>query len=169
MTAPMIVLAIGSVGLGGFLMTVDRFAHFLAPTTGAEIPHFTVGQALTAPYGLAALVVLVLGVAAAWAIYLRKPVADVAPRGNFLTVAARPERYGHERAQGVSMRPGQVLTKALVVVEDKVIDGAVNALGATVEDSATGVGRAQARYARTYALTMLLGAVIVAATLVVRF
>ena len=169
MTAPMIVLAIGSVGLGGFLMTVDRFAHFLAPTTGAEIPHFTVGQALTAPYGLAALVVLVLGVAAAWAIYLRKPVAEVAPRGNFVTVAADRELYGNEINEGLIMRPGQVLTKALVVVEDKVIDGAVNGLGATVKDSSTGLGRAQTGYARTYALTMLFGAVIVAATLVVRF
>ena len=67
------------------------------------------------------------------------------------------------------MRPGQVLTRALVVVEDKIIDGVVNGLGTGVRDSSRGLGRAQTGFARTYALTMLLGAVIVAATLAVRF
>src|SRR5699024_12070462 len=79
------------------------------------------------------------------------------------------QKTEYEINEGLIMRPGQVLTKALVVVEDKVIDGAVNGLGATVKDSSTGLGRAQTGYARTYALTMLFGAVIVAATLVVRF
>jgi ABC-type multidrug transport system permease subunit len=42
-------------------------------------------------------------------------------------------------------------------------------IGAGVSDSSTGLGKTQSGFARTYALTMLLGAVIVAATLVVRF
>ncbi len=169
MTAPMVVLSIGSVALGGFLVFGDRFAGFLAPAIGAEPHHFTVGHALTAPYGIAALVVLVLGVALAWFMYLRKPVERTAPKGNLVTDTARNELYGNEINEGLFMRPGQVLTKALVVIEDKVIDGAVNGIGAGVRDSSTGLGRTQSGFARTYALTMLLGAVIVAATLVVRF
>jgi hypothetical protein len=86
-----------------------------------------------------------------------------------VTVAASRELYGNEINEGLFMRPGQVLTKALVVIEDKVIDGAVNGLGTGVRDSSTGLGRAQTGFARTYALTMLFGVVIVAATLVVRF
>ncbi len=169
MTAPMVVLSIGSLALGGFLVAGDRFAAFLRPVTGAEPPHFTVGHAFTAPYGIAALVVLILGVAVAWAVYLRKPVARTAPKGNLVTNTARNELYGNEINEGLFMRPGQVLTKALVVIEDKVIDGAVNGIGAGVRDSSTGLGRTQTGFARTYALTMLIGAVIVAATLAVRF
>ncbi len=169
MTAPMVVLSLGSIALGGFLVAGDRFAAFLQPVTGAELPHFTVGHAFTSPYGIAALAVLVLGVVAAWAIYLRKPVERTAPKGNLVTNAARNELYGNEINEDLFMRPGQVLTKALVVIEDKVIDGAVNGIGAGVRDSSTGLGRTQTGFARTYALTMLIGAVIVAATLAVRF
>ncbi|MBR8744892.1 NADH-quinone oxidoreductase subunit L [Nocardiopsis sp. MG754419] len=169
MTAPMVVLSLGSLALGAFLVAGDRFAAFLQPVTGAELPHFTVGHAFTAPYGIAALVVLVLGVALAWAVYLRKPVERTAPAGNLVTDAARNELYGNEINEGLFMRPGQVLTKALVVIEDKVIDGAVNGIGTGVRDSSTGLGKTQSGFARTYALTMLIGAVIVAATLAVRF
>ncbi len=168
MTAPMVVLAIGSVFLGGFLVFGDRFANFLAPTIGAHPHHFDLAHAFTSPYGLAALGVLVLGVAAAWAVYLRRPVARTAPKGNPVTVAASRELYGNEINEGLFMRPGQVLTKALADIEDKVIDGFVNGLGAGVRDSSRGLGRAQTGFARSYALTMLFGAVIVAATLVVR-
>ncbi|WP_017601054.1 NADH-quinone oxidoreductase subunit L [Nocardiopsis lucentensis] len=168
MTAPMVVLAIGSTALGAFLMFGDRFAGFLAPAVAAEPHHFDVAHAFTSPYGLAALGVLVLGVAAAWAVYLRTPVARTAPAGNFVTVAASKELYGNEINEGLFMRPGQVLTKAMVVVEDKVIDAAVDGLGMGVRDSSRELGRSQTGFARTYALTMLFGAVIVAATLVVR-
>ncbi len=168
MTAPMVVLAIGSTALGAFLMFGDRFAGFLAPAVAAEPHHFDVAHALTSPYGLAALGALVLGVAAAWAVYLRRPVARTAPAGNLVTVAASRELYGNEINEELFMKPGQILTKALVVVEDKVIDAAVDGLGMGVRDSSRGLGRAQTGFARTYALTMLFGAVIVAATLVVR-
>lgn len=169
MTAPMVVLAIGSVALGGFLTLGDRFASFLAPTIGAHPHHFDVAHAFTAPYGIAALAVMVGGVALAWAVYLRKPVAATAPKANPVTAFAREELYGNQINEGLFMRPGQVLTRTLVVIEDKIIDGAVNGLGTGVRDSSRGLGRSQTGFARTYALTMLLGAVIVAATLAVRF
>ncbi|OLT26112.1 NADH-quinone oxidoreductase subunit L [Nocardiopsis sp. CNR-923] len=168
MTAPMVVLALGSTALGAFLMFGDRFAAFLAPAVAAEPHHFDVAHALTSPYGLAALGVLVLGVVAAWALYLRRPVARTAPAGNLVTVAASRELYGNEINEELFMKPGQVLTKAMVVVEEKVIDAAVDGLGMGVRDSSRELGRAQTGFARTYALTMLFGAVIVAATLVVR-
>ncbi|GAA1448378.1 NADH-quinone oxidoreductase subunit L [Nocardiopsis tropica] len=169
MTAPMVVLAIGSVALGAFLTLGDRFANFLAPTIGAHPHHFDVAHAFTAPYGIAALAVMAGGVALAWVVYLRRPVARTAPKANLVTAFAREELYGNQINEGLLMRPGQVLTKVLLVVEDKIIDGAVNGLGTGVRDSSRGLGRTQTGFARTYALTMLLGAVIVAATLAVRF
>ncbi|GAA0976725.1 NADH-quinone oxidoreductase subunit L [Nocardiopsis tropica] len=169
MTAPMVVLAIGSVALGAFMTLGDRFANFLAPSIGAHPHHFDVAHAFTAPYGIAALAVMAGGVALAWVVYLRRPVARTAPKANLVTAFAREELYGNQINEGLLMRPGQVLTKVLLVVEDKIIDGAVNGLGTGVRDSSRGLGRAQTGFARTYALTMLLGAVIVAATLAVRF
>ncbi|MEU0239534.1 NADH-quinone oxidoreductase subunit L [Nocardiopsis sp. NPDC006198] len=169
MTAPMVVLAIGSVALGAFMTLGDRFANFLAPSIGAHPHHFDVAHAFTAPYGIAALAVMAGGVALAWVVYLRRPVARTAPEANLVTAFAREELYGNQINEGLLMRPGQVLTKVLLVVEDKIIDGAVNGLGTGVRDSSRGLGRAQTGFARTYALTMLLGAVIVAATLAVRF
>ncbi|MFJ9557289.1 NADH-quinone oxidoreductase subunit L [Nocardiopsis sp. NPDC101807] len=169
MTAPMVVLAIGSVALGAFMTLGDRFANFLAPSIGAHPHHFDVAHAFTAPYGIAALAVMVGGVALAWVVYLRRPVARTAPEANLVTAFAREELYGNQINEGLLMRPGQVLTKVLLVVEEKIIDGAVNGLGTGVRDSSRGLGRAQTGFARTYALTMLLGAVIVAATLAVRF
>ncbi|MFW6640170.1 NADH-quinone oxidoreductase subunit L [Nocardiopsis algeriensis] len=168
MTAPMVLLSVGSVALGAFLVFGDRFANFLAPTIGAHPHHFDLAHAFTAPYGLAALGVLVVGVVLAWVVYLRKPVARTAPRGNFVTVAASRELYGNEINEGLFMRPGQVLTKALVAIETHVVDGIVNGIGTSVRDASRGLGRAQTGFARSYALTMLFGAVVVAATLVVR-
>ncbi|MDA8368775.1 MAG: NADH-quinone oxidoreductase subunit L [Nocardiopsaceae bacterium] len=170
MTAPMIVLAVGSVFLGGILVFGYRFAAFLEPAIGApEEPHaFSLAAMLTSGPSLAALGLMVVGAAAAWFMYGRAPVPREAPAGNVITVAARNELYGNAINEGLLMRPGQVLTKALVVIDTKVVDGLVNGVAASVRNSSEGLRTAQTGFARTYALTMLFGAAIVVATLAVR-
>ena len=56
------------------------------------------------------------------------------------------------------MRPGQELTKALAVVDDKVIDGAVRGVGSLTLDVASGVRRTQTGFVRSYALWIIVGA-----------
>jgi len=165
MTWPMIVLAIGSVGAGAFLIVNQRLQKFLAPVVG--VPPESHGF-FTTP-GILALVLALAGVALAWAMYGRVPVPSVAPRGRPLTVAARKDLYGDAFNESVLMRPGQWLTRLSVYFDNRGVDGLVNTLAAAVGGSSGRLRKLQTGFVRSYALSMFLGAaVLVALLLVVR-
>ncbi|MDA2804610.1 NADH-quinone oxidoreductase subunit L [Nocardiopsis suaedae] len=170
MTAPMVVLAAGSVALGAVLVYGYRFAAFLEPAVGAPEEHheFHLSAMLTSWPSLTALGLMVAGAAVAWFMYGRAPVPRTAPKGNFVTVAARNELYGNQINEGLLMRPGQAVTKALVAIDTHVVDGAVQGVASGVRNTSGELRRAQTGFARTYALTMLFGAAVVVATLAVR-
>ena len=162
---PMIVLAIGSVVVGGFLVVNNRLANFLAPVIG-PVPAihalFNVTSDIT-------LVVVLLGVLAAWMIYGRVEVPAIAPPGRLLTRAARQDLYGDAFNESVLMRPGQWLTRLSVYFDSRGIDGAVNSAAAAVGGSSGRLRRIQTGFVRSYALSMFFGAVLlVAALLAVR-
>src|SRR5580704_14521074 len=90
MTWPMILLAVGSVGAGAFLIVGQRFENFLGPVTG--VPPASHGF-FTLPGGIA-LVLALAGVGLAWVMYGRVPVPAVAPQPNPVVVAARKDLYG---------------------------------------------------------------------------
>ena len=73
---PMILLAVGSVGAGAFLIIGRRFENFLGPVTG--VPPTSHGI-FTVP-GLIALVLALAGAGLAWVMYGRVPVPETAPR-----------------------------------------------------------------------------------------
>jgi NADH-quinone oxidoreductase subunit L len=165
MTWPMIVLAIGSVGAGAFLILNDRLQKFLAPVVG--VPPTSEGVFSTA--GLVALAFALVGVALAWVMYGRVPVPAVAPRGRPLTVAARKDLYGDAFNESVLMRPGQWLTRLSVFFDNRGVDGLVNTLAAAVGGTSGRVRKLQTGFVRSYALSMFFGAaVLVALLLVVR-
>src|SRR6478736_371873 len=167
MTWPMIVLAIGSVGAGAFLILNDRLQKFLAPVVG--VPPTSEGVFSTAV--LVALAFALVGVALAWVMYGRVPVPAVAPRGRPLTVAARKDLYGDAFNESVLMRPGQWLTRLSVFFDNRGIDGIVNSLAAAMGGSSGRLRRLQNGFVRSYALFMFLGAmalVLGGALLVVR-
>jgi NADH-quinone oxidoreductase subunit L len=165
MTWPMIVLAIGSVGAGAFLIVNDRLQDFLAPVVG--VPPESHGF-FTTP-GLVALAFALVGVALGWAVYGRTPVPSEAPRGSPLTVAARKELYGNAFNESVLMRPGQWLTRLSVFFDNRGVDGLVNTLAAAVGGTSGRVRKLQTGFVRSYALSMFFGAaVLVALLLVVR-
>jgi len=165
MTWPMIVLAIGSVGAGAFLIVNQRLQKFLAPVVG--VPPESHGF-FTTP-GILALVLALAGVALAWAMYGRVPVPSVAPRGRPLTVAARKDLYGDAFNESVLMRPGQWLTRLSVYFDNRGVDGLVNTLAAAVGGSSGRLRKLQTGFVRSYALSMFFGAaVLVALLLVVR-
>ena len=165
MTWPMIVLAIGSVGAGAFLILNDRLQDFLAPVVG--VPPTSEGVFSTA--GLVALAFALVGVALAWVMYGRVPVPAVAPRGRPLTVAARKDLYGDAFNESVLMRPGQWLTRLSVFFDNRGVDGLVNTLAAAVGGTSGRVRKLQTGFVRSYALSMFFGAaVLVALLLVVR-
>jgi NADH-quinone oxidoreductase subunit L len=162
---PMILLSIGSIVAGGFLITNGRFANFLAPVTGAVPASHGI---FTTP-GLIALALVVVGALAAWAMYGRAEVPAVAPRGHLLTRAARQDLYGDAFNESVLMRPGQWLTRLSVYFDSRGIDGVVNTSAAAVGGSSGRLRRLQTGFVRSYALSMFFGAaLLVAALLAVR-
>jgi NADH-quinone oxidoreductase subunit L len=165
MTWPMIVLAIGSVGAGAFLIINQRLQKFLAPVVG--VPPESHGL-FTTP-GILAIVFALAGVALAWAMYGRVPVPAVAPPGRPLTVAARKDLYGDAFNESVLMRPGQWLTRLSVYFDNRGVDGLVNTLAAAVGGTSGRMRKLQTGFVRSYALSMFFGAaVLVALLLVVR-
>jgi len=59
------------------------------------------------------------------------------------------------------MRPGQYLTRLLVFLDNKGLDGIVNGLAALVGGSSGRIRRLQTGFVRSYALSMFGGAVLV--------
>jgi NADH-quinone oxidoreductase subunit L len=163
MVFPMIVLAIGSVGAGAFLIINGRLQSFLAPVVG--VPP-TAHGIWTTP-GAIALALSLLGVALSWYMYGRVAVPAVAPRGSVLTRAARQDLYGDAFNESVLMRPGQWLTRLSVFFDSRGIDGLVNTIAATIGGSSGRLRKIQTGYARSYALSMLIGAVLLVAGLLV--
>ena len=129
MTIPMIVLAFGSVCGGLPVQPADSFLHWLEPITGHEEGDSPV-SALTVT--LATMVVLVVGVAIAYAQYGRRPVPVVAPRGSLLTRAARRDLLQDDFNHVVLVRGGEHLTRSLVYVDHTLVDGVVNGTAASV-------------------------------------
>jgi NADH-quinone oxidoreductase subunit L len=165
MTWPLILLAVGSVAAGGFLILGQRFEKFLGPVTGVP----PTAHGLWSLPGIVTLVLVVAGVGLAWAMYGRVPVPAVAPRGRPLTVAARKDLYGDAFNESVLMRPGQWLTRLSVYFDNRGVDGLVNTLAAAVGGTSGRVRKLQTGFVRSYALSMFFGAaVLVALLLVVR-
>ncbi|MFJ9741112.1 NADH-quinone oxidoreductase subunit L [Streptomyces sp. NPDC101166] len=166
MTAPMIVLAFGSVFAGGFFSIGERFVHWLEPVTGFEHGHPPV-SALTVT--LSTVAVMVLGVAVAYAQYGRRPVPVVAPRGSLLTRAARRDLFQDDFNHVVLVRGGEHLTRSLVYVDHTLVDGVVNGTAASVGGLSGRMRKLQNGFARSYAVSMFGGAaVLIAATLLMR-
>ncbi len=164
MTAPMVLLAVGSVAAGFLLVSVFPLSDWLAPVFGEpEEAEHVVAPALV---GLVVTAVAALGALAAWLFVGRREVPEVAPaRVSPVVRAARRSLYADALNESLLMRPGQWLTRALVWVDNRGVDGAVNGLAATLGGSSSRLGRAQTGFVRSYALGMLGGAVLVAGAL----
>jgi len=162
---PMILLAVGSVGAGAFLILGQRYEDFLGPVTGFP----PTSHGIWSVSGVVTLILVLLAAGLAWVRYGRVPVPAVAPPGRPLTVAARKDLYGDAFNESVLMRPGQWLTRLSVFFDNRGVDGLVNTLAAAVGGTSGRVRKLQTGFVRSYALSMFFGAaVLVALLLVVR-
>ncbi|MCW2685879.1 MAG: nuoL [Mycobacterium sp.] len=167
MAGPMIVLAVGSVGAGALLAIGATLQHWLEPVVGAhEAEHAMPVWVLT----VVTLAVVAVGVGVAYRMYGTRPVPETAPKEvSVLTMAARNDLYGDLINEKLFMRPGQVLTRTLVEVDEKGVDGVAQGLAALVGRTSDALRHAQTGFARSYALSMFAGAaLVVAAILAVR-
>ncbi len=162
MTWPMILLAVGSVASGGFFAIGGTLQHWLEPVVGAhEAEHATPAWVVT----IVVLAVVAAGIAIAYRMYGTRPVPEEALAGSALTVAARQDLYGDAFNERAFMRPGQLLTKGLVEIDNDAVDGAGNGLAALVRRVSDGSRQLQTGFARSYALSMLAGAALVVAAI----
>lgn len=165
MTIPLILLAVGSIAAGAFLIAGNRFADFLAPAIG-ETEH---AKGPINTYSLIVFALMVVGIAIAYVQYLRRPVPRTAPAGSFPVVAARKDLYGDALNESLFMRPGQWLTRLTVYFDGRGVDGLVNGIAAFVGGTSGRVRRMQTGFVRSYALSMFFGAAfVVGALLLVR-
>ena len=154
MTIPMIVLAFGSAFVGLILGPTNIFTHWLEPVVGARGAPGARGpgdhHAHAGPRGRR-----------------RGPGLDAllacGPRGGPGRLAAdaggRRDLYQDEVNEGVFMRPGIHLTRSLVFADNRGVDGAVGGMAALVGGTSSRLRRVQNGFARSYALTMLIGVV----------
>ena len=160
MTIPMIILAFGSAFLGMLLLFVLDIEHWLEPVVGFTYPDMAPPATILIPI---TLVVVLLGAGLGWVQYATRDVPRVAPSDvSFATRAARADLYGDAVNEAVFMRPGQYLTRSLVFVDNRVVDGFVNGVAGFIGVIASQLRRIQTGYTRSYALMMLLGVVVIA-------
>jgi NADH-quinone oxidoreductase subunit L len=159
MTVPMIVLAIGSVFLGGLLALGSTFQTWLEPVTGVTGEESPVLPTLALQ--VLTILLVLAGTGLAWLMYWAAQVPVIAPSGSVLTRAARRDLFQDDINEAVFMRPGQYLTRSLVFVDNRGVDGAVRGLAALVGGLAGRLRRWQTGFVRSYATSMLAGAIVV--------
>ncbi|WP_405062328.1 NADH-quinone oxidoreductase subunit L [Kribbella sp. NBC_01505] len=165
MTIPLIILAALSLGGGALYFAGHWIEHWLEPIVGAEEEHPPLAPILMTVITLA---VVAVGIAIAVVKY-RQDIPREAPAGSPLTVLARRDLYGDALNEAVLMRPGQYLTRTLVWLDNRGVDGLVNGLAALFGGLSGRLRRFQTGFVRSYALSMVFGAAfVVVALLAVR-
>jgi len=174
MTWPLIVLALLTMAAGWAVGVPSdsgtRFSHFLLPVFPAV---HEAGPGGTSAYMLLILSVVVVaaGVVLAWIMYITTPPRPAVigqPRTpiHALLLNAYYVDWLYDRAV---VRPLQALSVFLArVVDLGIIDGVVNLTGRAVIGWAATFRRLQTGYVVNYALTMLVGAVLVVGYLLTR-
>jgi NADH-quinone oxidoreductase subunit L len=172
MTVPMLVLA-GLAAVGGVLglSAVDgTLARFLEPVTG----HHEAGGGGLSELGLGAISVAVAlaGIGLAWYVYGSARFDWAALRARFARAHRFLERgwYVDDLYGGVLVTPGKAVSAwSAYVFDQRVIDGAVNGIGRGFGRLADVGRRVQTGMVRTYALSFLLGVVVILLYVALRF
>ena len=164
MWLPMAILAIGSVTAGYLFTQGDALVSWLAPLFAKKeeydelMPHSVVT--------VLAIAAVIIGVTAALMKYQFKSVDAIAPSDVSLATRLARNDLGQDLFnEAIFMRPGQALTQGLVIVDEKVIDGAVHGIGAMAVGSGATLRRTQSGYVRSYAALILVGALVLLAAI----
>jgi NADH-quinone oxidoreductase subunit L len=163
MTVPLIVLAALSA-VGGLLLFGGWVTEWLSPVVGAEPePEHAIPAILLT---LIVLAVVLSGVAVAWLTVGRREVPRTAPsRVSLATRAARADLYGDALNEGLFMRPGDRFVSGLASFDENNLDRFVTGTGGAFGGMSQTFRRLQTGYVRSYALSLLVGAVVVVAAM----
>ncbi|GAA4377705.1 NADH-quinone oxidoreductase subunit L [Nocardioides caricicola] len=159
MTVPLIALAALSV-VGGVFIVNDWIVEFLAPVTGVAEHHEPPIPALAV--SALAVAVVAVGVWLAWVLIGKREVPREAPQDvSFVTRAGREEVYGNLINDTLVVNPGRRAVAGSLVLDEKVVDGVLTGGPMAVGGLASVGRRVQNGYVRSYALSLLAGALIV--------
>ncbi len=166
MTIPLMILAVGSAGLGMALIFWGDIKSWLEPVVGYATEPTPIPTSVMI---VGTLIVIIIGAAIGWIMYARRDVPEQAPRGNWLTRAARDELYGNQVNNVLVVEPTLVTAKAATWFDKYAIDGFVNGVATYFGQLSSQARKTQSGFARGYALAMVGGAfLIVLALLLVR-
>jgi NADH-quinone oxidoreductase subunit L len=166
MTVPLIIL--GAFSFAGGLLLNNWIGGWLDPAFGISHAEEHAPSLLhITPVAIATLLLVAAGVAIAFLVFgPRKDIPRTVPASRSpFTLAGRNDLYGDALNEAVFMRPGQGLTDGLLRLEDDGIDGAVNGTGSMISGISGQLRKVQNGFVRSYALTMVLGAVVVGAVI----
>ncbi len=164
MWLPMAILAVGSVTSGFLLSNGDALVNWLAPLFAEHGEHAERLQPMVV--SLLALAVVAVGIAIAFFKYSRQEVLAIAPENvSVFTKIARQDLMQDKFNEAVFMRPGQLLTSALVKTDEAVIDGAVRGVGQMALGSGSVLRGIQTGFVRSYAALILVGAALLIAAI----
>ncbi|NUT32242.1 MAG: NADH-quinone oxidoreductase subunit L [Hamadaea sp.] len=158
MTIPLIFLAIGSI-VAGFLMktsVLDWLTPVVDPEGATEEVH-RMGATMGA---ILSVGITVLGGGLAYLLFRGGTALEEQPAGPSVT-AARRNLYADAFNEAVFEKPGRWLTRGLVFLDNRGVDGLVNGLAALVGGGSSRMRRLQNGFVRSYALSMLTGALVV--------
>jgi NADH-quinone oxidoreductase subunit L len=160
MTVPLVLLAVGSVAAGGLMASSvpDWLVPALGDHSGEEV-HAVMSHGLITALSI---VVTLLGAGLAYALFRNGTALQEQPAGPVVT-AARRNLYADAFNEAVFEKPGIFLTRALVFLDNRGIDGLVNGLAAAVGGGSSRLRRLQTGFVRSYAMSMLTGALLVVA------
>jgi NADH-quinone oxidoreductase subunit L len=153
----MAILALGSVASGFLLARGQSLVTWLAPIVDKhhhEHEEFLPPIVVTSM----AIIAVIAGVLIALSKYRGELSATAPQEVSLWTRLARRDLLQDDANEFLFMRPGQKITEALLVTDDRVIDGAVRGIGATTVESSRALRRIQSGYVRNYALLILSGA-----------
>ena len=159
MTVPLMVLAALSV-LSGVLLVGDWIVTWLEPVTGVAEHHEPPLPAIVIT--LLITLTVAIGVAAAWFLVGRRDISREAPQDvSFATRAARADLYGDAINDAVVVRPGAGLVGGLATFDRVGVDGTIEGGSSAVGGISRALRRLQNGFVRSYALSVLAGALLV--------
>jgi len=161
MTLPLVALAGLAVVGGAIQLPFTSDLHFLEdwlhPVIGDNEAHIDVATATKVGLAVVAVLAGLVGIAVAYAIYIRKVRTPVEP-------AILEEGWRYDSTIAAFMGgPGRAGFEGLTTFDTKVVDGAVNGVAGLVRRSGGGLRGLQSGFVRNYALGIAGGAVLLLA------
>ena len=159
MTVPLAVLAGAAVVAGVINLPFGSDLHFLGswlePSLFGNEAHLAVGGGAQWLLALVAVAGATVGIAVAAAVYLRQRL----PASRFEWPAAARAFYVDEAVTRFVGGPGRRAFEGVAAFDAKVVDGAVDGVGRSVQAAGAALRRAQTGFVRFYALLTAAGAV----------